>query len=139
MRRADRAVRVIALVAWMAFIWYWSGQADLPIDQPSVANILRGWQHRIAHLIGFGILGLLSQWALTGAPRSAWLAVLLTSIYGATDEYHQSFTPGRRSAIDDWLMDTTSGALLVYLWWRLRPRLRPAIAAVERLRTAVLF
>ncbi|HEV7386525.1 MAG TPA: VanZ family protein, partial [Phenylobacterium sp.] len=59
------------------------------------------------------------------------------SVFGATDEYHQSFTAGRRAAVDDWLMDTASAALAVYVWWRLRARLGFAIAAVERLRTAL--
>jgi VanZ family protein len=137
MPRADRIARVVALVAWMAMITYWSGQPQLPIDHPSVANILNGWQHRVAHLIGFSVLGLLARWTLDGAPRAALLAVLLASAFGATDEYHQSFTPGRRAAVDDWLVDTASATVAVYLWWRLRPRLRPALAAVERLRTAL--
>ncbi|HEV7662105.1 MAG TPA: VanZ family protein [Chloroflexota bacterium] len=138
MRRSDRTARVIVLVLWMAMITYWSGQPVLPIDQPVVATLLHGWQHRVAHLVAFGILGMLANWALLGLPRPMLLAVLLTSAFGATDEYHQSFTDGRRAAVDDWLMDTASGALAIYLFWRLRPRLRFAITAVERLRTALL-
>jgi hypothetical protein len=46
-------------------------------------------------------------------------AVLLTSAFGAGDEWHQSFTPGRRAAIDDWAMDTASAALALYVWSRL--------------------
>jgi VanZ family protein len=121
----------------MALITYWSGQPVLPIDQPLVANILQGWQHRIAHLIAFGVLALLAAWAFDGLPRKVLLGLLWTSAFGAVDEYHQTFTPGRRAAIDDWLMDTASGALALYLSRRLRPRLGFAIAALERLRTAL--
>src|SRR5260370_31129326 len=120
MRPADRAARLIALISWMALITYWSGQSTLPIDQPNVANALHGLQHRIAHVVVFGLLGLLARWALGGLPRATLLAVLLVSIFGATDEWHQAFTPGRRAAIDDWAVDTASAALALYAWTRVR-------------------
>jgi hypothetical protein len=96
-----------------------SGQGNLPIDQPTVAGPLHGLQHRLAHLIAFGLLGVLGRWAFDGWPRAFLLAVLLTSAFGATDEWHQSFTPGRRPAIDDWAFDTASAALAIYVWGRL--------------------
>jgi VanZ family protein len=113
----------------MGLITYWSGQGSLPIDQPLVANTLHNFQHAIAHLFAFGIMGLLGRWAFDGWPRPALLAVLATCIFGATDEWHQSFTPGRRAAIDDWALDTASAALAVYLLYQLdlRGRLRPAL------------
>jgi len=46
-------------------------------------------------------------------------AVLLTFIYGASDEYHQSFIPGRSVGWDDIIADT-SGALFaafLYVYW----------------------
>jgi VanZ family protein len=120
MTRVQRCNRLIVLAAWMVLITYWSGQGNLPIDQPNVESALHGFQHRIAHLIAFGLVGLLARWAFDGLPRSAWLAILLTSFFGASDEWHQTFTPGRRPAIDDWLFDTASAALAVYLWSALR-------------------
>ena len=104
----------------MALITYWSGQGNLPIDQPVVANVLHGFQHRLAHLAAFGLVGLLAGWAFHGIPRAVFWAVLLTSVFGATDEWHQSFTPGRRAAIDDWAMDTASAAIALYVWGRVR-------------------
>jgi VanZ family protein len=121
MRPADRVARLIALISWMALITYWSGQGTLPIDQPNVANVFHGLQHRIAHVIAFGLLGLLARWAFNGLPRASLLAVLLVSAFGATDEWHQSFTPGRRAALDDWAVDTAAAALALYAWTRFRP------------------
>ena len=120
MSRVERAGRCLVLLALMALITFWSGQSDLPIDQPSVAAGLHGFQHRLAHLAAFGLLGLLARWAFDGWPRAALLAVLVTSVFGASDEWHQSFTPGRRSAIDDWLLDTLAAALAVLVWDRLQ-------------------
>ena len=52
----------------------------------------------------------LSSWKKR-AFRNAALCVLFTSVYGAIDEVHQSFTPGRFAGADDWLADTL-GAIL---------------------------
>ena len=120
MRAAERCFRLLVLSAWMALLTYWSGQGNLPIDQPVVANALHGFQHRIAHVFAFGLLGLLAQWAFGRASRAAVWAVVLTSLFGAADEWHQSLTAGRRPAIDDWAMDTASAALAVYAWSRIR-------------------
>jgi VanZ family protein len=53
-----------------------------------------------------------------GAPWSVVLAlaILVASAYGASDEVHQAFVPGRDSAIGDWLADSTGafvGALIL--------------------------
>lgn len=39
------------------------------------------------------------------------IVVILCSLYGASDEFHQSFVPGRCMDILDWVADTT-GALV---------------------------
>jgi VanZ family protein len=57
----------------------------------------------------------------------AWLAVLLASLYGVSDEAHQAFVPGRSADAVDWLADTV-GALaavtLLYLRQHRRARAR---------------
>ena len=45
---------------------------------------------------------------------AAWIAMGLAALYGATDEWHQSFVPSRTSDIDDWIADVL-GALIVVL------------------------
>jgi VanZ family protein len=114
-----RLGRAAILLAWMALIIYWSGQGSLPIDQPPFAAILFGLQHRLAHLIAYGLLALLARWTLDGLPRSTLLAVVFASAFGATDEWHQTFTPGRRPALDDWLVDSLAAGLGVWLRARL--------------------
>jgi hypothetical protein len=101
---------------------------------------LHGLQHRFAHLIAFGVLGLLGRWAFGGWPRASLLAVLLVSVFGATDEWHQSFTPGRRAAIDDWVLDTASAAIALYVWARLRAtRWHWRMRALAQLAVGVVF
>jgi VanZ family protein len=115
-----RALRILVLLAWMALITYWSSQGSLPIDKPDVANLLHNFQHRLSHLLAFGLMGLLGRWAFDGWPRAALLAVLVTSLFGITDEFHQSFVPGRQAAIDDWALDTVAAALAIYAFAPLR-------------------
>jgi VanZ family protein len=143
MRPADRATRIAVLVGWMALLTYWSGQGNLPIDQPVIAVPMHGYQHRVAHLLAFGLLGLLARWAFGGLPRSAVLAVVIASAFGASDEWHQSFTPGRRSAVDDWVTDTVAATLAVYAWSRSRQlsstRWRPALRTLSPIAVAACF
>jgi hypothetical protein len=133
-------MRFLVLAAWMAMITYWSSQGNLPIDQPVVAVALHGYQHKVAHLIAFGLLGLLARWAFDGVPRATLLAVLVTSAFGAADEWHQSVTPGRRPAIDDWALDTASALLTIYVLNRLRAtRLEPLVRALGPLAVSAAF
>jgi VanZ family protein len=59
------------------------------------------------------VLGLLLYRALRGERVPLWpaivLAALLTSTYGASDEWHQAFVPRRTSDVADWLADTIGG------------------------------
>jgi VanZ family protein len=106
------------VLAWMVLETFWSSQSNLPIDHPPVSTLLFGLQHRFAHLIAFGVLALLARWAFEGFPRARLLAILLTSVFGATDELHQIFTPRRHPGIDDWAVDTLAACLAMLAWPR---------------------
>lgn len=61
--------------------------------------------------------GKLAKWKLSGWKLVAMTATL-ASLYGATDEFHQIFTPGRSCDPADWLVDTIAaliGAFIVAL------------------------
>ena len=70
---------------------------------------------KLYHAGNFGVLAALLHLA-TGR---AWLAVLLASIYGVSDEVHQAFVPGRSADAADWLADTAGAlvAVLLLRWW----------------------
>jgi VanZ family protein len=136
----SRVFRILVLLAWMGMITYWSSQGSLPIDRPDVANVLHNFQHRLAHLLAFGLMGLLGRWAFDGWPRAAFLAILATSLFGISDEFHQSFVPGRRAAIDDWALDTASAALAIYVLAQVRrTRLRALVRTMAPLTVALAF
>jgi VanZ family protein len=75
------------------------------------------WGDKITHAGAFGLMMLATFRAVRWLLRSRTLrmqltvAVLYCMLYGASDEIHQYFVPGRQCDIFDWLADST-GALL---------------------------
>ncbi len=73
---------------------------------------------KVEHALIFGLLATLL--VRSGfLPKFGWVAVLLVSLFGVSDEWHQSFTPGRSVEFRDWLADTCGAALAVtlYVYW----------------------
>jgi len=102
-------------------IWFLSSQSTLP--QPKG---IFGWD-KLQHLAAFAVLAAAVGLWVTPAfwKRRSVLALLLvalvSSAYGAIDELHQYFVPGRFSSFWDWLADTLGaffGAAAVLLLMR---------------------
>ncbi|MEO6004923.1 MAG: VanZ family protein [Opitutus sp.] len=72
-------------------------------------------------VVHFSVYGLLATFVVRLRPGKRWAltSILLVSLYGASDEWHQSFTPGRSVELADWIADTAGAALAVilYTWW----------------------
>jgi VanZ family protein len=77
---------------------------------------------------------------LGNKPRSAWIALVLVSAYGMSDEWHQSFTPGRSVELADWLADTSGAAMAIVMyrtWDAYRCWLEMPLARKRRIENAV--
>lgn len=70
---------------------------------------------KVGHFAVFGLLATLVA-RLQPLRGRAWLAVVLVSLYGISDEWHQSFTPGRDVQVADWVADTLGAAVAVALY-----------------------
>jgi len=76
-----------------------------------------GLTDKHAHFVTYGVLAALVVWGLTDrAPaRTTWAAaaaaVALAALYGASDEWHQSFVPGREVSALDLAADTGGAAI----------------------------
>ena len=78
------------------------------------------------HAIGYAILAFLYWRGFELKENKGWVAWLLAVSYAITDEFHQSFVPGRHSAIWDLLIFDNAGALIsVWLTARYRKQKRP--------------
>ncbi|MES2693610.1 MAG: VanZ family protein [Verrucomicrobiota bacterium] len=77
---------------------------------PAVPNI-----DKYAHFAVYGLIG-----TLVCRTRSGWKGAVIglaaASAFGVTDEWHQSFVPGRSPDVMDWVADTLGAALAVTLY-----------------------
>jgi len=102
-------LRFIPAAAWALFIFTLSSQSRLP----RIPGAFNGFD-KVAHATVFGILTLLLLFgARFPAGWRGWLCVLVATLYGVSDELHQSFVPGRAVELFDGLADLT-GAVLAY-------------------------
>ena len=72
---------------------------------------------KIAH---FSIFGLMATLVLRPLKSRHWFwAVVIVSLFGISDEIHQSFTPGRSVEFADWIADTSGAivAFVAYAFW----------------------
>jgi VanZ family protein len=101
---------------WMGVIFVLSAQPSLPHHPDTLLDLIL---KKAAHMIEYGILASLLWRALSrgqGAlSRSALVTAFIVSVlYAASDEYHQTFVPGRNGTPVDVGLDTV-GALIALL------------------------
>lgn len=101
--------------------WIWPLLVVVLIFTASSRSAVAGprIQHfdKVVHFSVYGLLGTLVCRAGRGR-AGAWWALAVVSAYGATDEWHQSFVPGRSSELGDWIADTAGAALAIVLYRR---------------------
>lgn len=82
------------------------------------AQLLHFLIRKGAHFSAYLILGLLAAHASEPEKRKEWLwTLILCIVYAASDEYHQSFIPGRSGELRDVLIDS-AGSLTGILFYR---------------------
>ena len=102
-------------------IFFMSGQSQLPGPDDRLFVLLF---EKVGHAIEYGVLAVLLSRALAGGGpvdrQNAIYAASLAILYALTDEYHQSFVPGRTADWTDILADGVGVVLSVGLWLRWR-------------------
>ncbi len=91
-------------VIWMAatFVVSHQSRVEIPFGAPDY----------IGHGVSYAVLGALLMRALAGGTlqgmRTGLIlpAVLIAAVYGVSDEFHQSFIPGRMASVSDIAADT---------------------------------
>ena len=102
-------IRWGAPLAWMGFIFYLS-------SLPNIPYLSHGWYSAVRDVAGhftvYAVLAVLWERALAGAgvSRPARWALVIAVVYGVSDEFHQSFVPGRNADLLDVVTDTIGAA-----------------------------
>jgi VanZ family protein len=98
------------LVMLMIFLFSARPASDLPNFDWADRFVKKG-----GHMIGYALLAL-SYWQVFQFRQGKqWLAWCFAVLYAVTDEFHQSFVPGRGASIWDVLVFDNLGAL-ISLW-----------------------
>jgi VanZ family protein len=102
----------------MTAIFYQSHQPGDSFSLPRIAHI-----DKLLHMLVYTALGLAFLFALSPSWRhrrpflAAVSVVLFCLLFGITDEFHQSFIPGRFPSGGDVVADTLGGVLAVLIGW----------------------
>ncbi len=127
--RALGGWRFAPALAWSALLFWsssrvWDGQAGAVLQWiPSFLLQLLA-PDKLLHLSAYCMLGLLwlagfRRWRLPQGPQPRVhlaLAWICTSGFGALDEVHQAFVPGRSADPQDWLADACGACLGMGVW-----------------------
>jgi len=109
------------LLAYCGFIFFLSSQSTLiatPLDFPN--------KDKVMHASAYAILAWFAWHFFRHHVQLPWLlaviSILFASLYGISDEFHQSFVVGRDADVWDWVADSTGASLMVWglYHWRLR-------------------
>ncbi len=83
------------------------------------------WADKLAHLAVYGLLCTTLIYAFSDRYRRsakgvvAGVSILICLVYGISDEFHQSFVPGRYPSVSDVVADVMGAviACILWLWW----------------------
>ncbi len=112
---------------YMGLIFAISSMEQPPLPMPEFEWLTID---KLYHFVEYAGLGALLALAFAKAPppgfRAKWgwsAAALIAILYGVSDEWHQTFVPGRLATVADWVADllgSIAGVLSVYCYLRLK-------------------
>lgn len=134
----DKRIRWLLVIAWMVAIFIFSSQPGDDSEKTSefviyIFNLLgidlygffgtlaQFIVRKCAHFTAYFILYMLIYNALRNNfsfKKNLWLALSMAFLYACSDEFHQSFVPGRGPAFRDVMIDTSGsmlGLAIIYL------------------------
>lgn len=132
------ALLILLLVLWMALIFLGStglmtpghtgtmlqrvlGWFSIDLDPPTLSY----WNHivrKCGHVCEYSVLGLLAASVFLTSHRTnlrQWwsaYAMIVVVAYASTDEFHQTFVPGREGQVKDVVLDSVGAACALILF-----------------------
>jgi len=76
------------------------------------------WQDKLFHCIAYWCYGATIAWALqTSAYRRAVWIIVVGTVFAISDEWHQSFIPGRNAELADLIADIVGLSIAASISW----------------------
>ena len=115
-----KALDTTLLILYCTFIYWLSDQPSLPTPMlfPHQDKLF----HAGAYFVMAGFALRAFRYHTTSLPKLIISSLIFCSLYGMSDEWHQSFVPGRMSDVVDWIADTVGGMLFLGLYYLYRLR-----------------
>ncbi len=117
-----RAIAFVPYALGVVAIWLVSS-----MEKPPVPEELQFWNSdKLLHMLAYAVLGALALFGVRrlaqSVSRTAAITFAMSALYGAVDEVHQSFVPGRSSSWLDILADAMGAAIIAlgFLWFAKR-------------------
>ena len=104
-------LRFLPAILVMLSIFLFSAGSAVELPEKLLQTVI----NKGGHMVGYGLLALAFWRMFEFEENRFWLAWLLAVLYALTDEYHQSFVPGRHPSLFDALFFDALGALIA-LW-----------------------
>jgi VanZ family protein len=88
-------------------VWLQMALIFIASSIPNLTDLPGHMSDKAGHGIGYGLLGLVLLRALSGARltgvtlRAVLLTIACATAYGVSDEFHQTFVPGRTADVHD--------------------------------------
>jgi len=80
-------------------------------------------QDKLHHATAYFIMAILAWRNIQHFTRHSSLIIIISiifcSLYGLTDEWHQSFIQGRQADVNDWIADTLGASLAMLILYKL--------------------
>lgn len=123
-----KARRWLPPLLWAGVILFGTSlpQSVVPLQTSSIDKVLHFTIYTVfAFLLTRQISEDTSRW------RAAALAIVVAMAFGAVDEWHQRFIPGRSTEFADWLADSFGAVIGTFMFLAFRRRNRSRAAATR--------
>ena len=115
-----KALDTVLLILYCTFIYWLSDQPSLPT--PMLFSHQDKLFHAGAYFVMAGFALRIFRYHTVSLPKLVINSLIFCSLYGMSDEWHQSFVPGRMSDVADWAADTVGAMLFLGLYYLYRLR-----------------
>lgn len=107
---------ILALLFYCAVIFWLSHQPTLPVP------MLFEYQDKLHHFTAYFLMGTLASRTFRHFVKPPFILAIVSlvfcSLYGISDEWHQSFVEGRQADAWDWVADTFGAFMAMVLLTR---------------------